>query len=172
MNTNGSNVVVGYRTTNPGVLAVWDKWQDEMQAQHARIRAFKDSVDPEDRLQLRARRNSVPVYFSGDVVPHGWRRTAKGWIVPNKRLKAGKEAQATLDELRRSAPDLSSRLMGMPDHAIVGNHFYEPGAFKHDGAIYVYWGGMPEGVDSEVWSELKLSEFYAAQEAHDSEPDS
>lgn len=139
-----------------------------MQAQHARIRAFKEQVDPADDLSLHVRRNCRPAYFSGDVVPQGWRRNGNGNIVPNKRLKAGKAAQAQLDELNRQAPrDLSARLKGMPDRAFAGNHLYEPGAFKHEGAIYVYWGGAPEDVDLEVWDELKLSELYAAKEAHD-----
>jgi hypothetical protein len=160
---------IGYRTTHPEVLTAWDAWQDEMRAHHARIRAFKERIDPDDQLRLHVRRNNVPAYFSGDVVPDGWRRNANGNIVPNKRLKAGKLAEAELEELRRGAPrDVTTQMKGMPAGPLfVGSGLYEPGAFKHDGAVYVHWGCVPEGVDASVWTELKMSELYAAKEAHD-----
>jgi hypothetical protein len=160
-----SGVAVGYRTSNEEALTVWTTWQDALCEHQKNVNAFRLMYDPDMRLSLHARRNIIPVYFSGDEAPEGWRRHKDGRILPDKRYKAGKEAAAKLDELRKAAPWL--QLPGMPEHAFVGNHMYEMGAFKHEGAIYAYWGGMPDGVDFDIWTELKLSEFHAAAESYD-----
>lgn len=163
-----SETEIGYRTSDPEVLAEWDAWQDEMREQQGRVFAFKESVDPDRKLTLHAYRNGIPAFFRGDDVPEGWRRGANGNIVPNKRVKAGKAAAAELERLQKTAPrEPQYRLKGVPDFVMNGDRWYTPGIFKYDGAVYISWGAVPKEIDTEIWAELKLSEFYAAKEAYE-----
>lgn len=170
---SGMRAAVGYRTSDPELLAAWDGWQADLRTQNARVVAWKQAIDPDDKLTLHARHGSAPAYFSGGEPPHGWRRDQHGHIVPNKRLKAGKDAAAEMDRLRKSAPDDIPRRLSLPRFVVSGDRWYEPGAFKWKGAIYVYWGAQPDAgeLDLKVWMELKLSELYAAREAYDAAHD-
>lgn len=170
MNIAGRPISVTYRSDKPGILEAYQQWVDDMREHGERLRAFNDKYNPDGKLEFRVREHRTFAYFTRpnlEAIPEGWRITGDlGAIVPNKRLKAGKQAEADIDALNKSAPKgLTHRMDGMPDHVFRGNTWATPGAFRWDGAIYVYWSQRPEDVDSAIWTELKLSEFYAAHEA-------
>lgn len=150
------SAVVAFRSSVPEVVAHCEDWTEEMAEHHQQALAFKERYGP--TLTMRVWRGQRFAYFEGETVPDGWRMT-HGRIVPDKRYKAGKLAAAEVEALNKLAPrDLSERLPGMPGHAMVGNHWYTPGCFLYEGALYVFWGGMPEGVDESI-CELLDEEF-------------
>lgn len=166
-----TQTVVAFRSEDAGVLAGYEAWEAEAREQQERIADFTTRYDLDGSLTLRAW--SWPgwrfAYFEGEKLPQGWRET-DGRILPDKRLKAGKAAAADIDALNAGAPkSLISHVEGMPHRAMRGSHVGSPGAFRHNGAVYVHWSVMPEGVDGAIWDELKLSEFYAAQESYEAD---
>jgi hypothetical protein len=164
------STVVAFCSSEPAVLDAYADWQSEMHEHLERIRALQKVYDPDCELTVRGWGTRFG-YLEGDTgatVPEGWRRSPSGHILPDKRLKLGKQAATAIEALNGEAPSsFTSRPIGMPSRAFVGNHLYEPGAFQHDGAVFVHWGGMPEDVDAQLWTEILLSQFYAAQEAYE-----
>lgn len=87
-----------------------------------------------------------------------------GVVVPTNS-RTGKELQARMDAL--ASPTLN--VPGMP-----GEHLYSdrngdfiisnPAMFYFDGALYAQWSTDSAPIDFDVWEQVKLSEFYAAQE--------
>jgi hypothetical protein len=176
-------VEVAYRSDAPAVLEAMESWQADMQARHERVKEFDERHNPDGKLTLRIWRwpSYRIAYFEGDDAPEGWRRNKRGRIVPDKRTRAGKQIAAEIEAIHKSPlGTLAGRLPGMPEHTISGDRWLSPGIFLHDGAVYVHWEARPvsnartsefDEVDTAIWSELKLSEFYAAKEAFDRLPD-
>lgn len=159
---------VAYRTDLPEILSIHAEWVAAMNEHHARLMEFKRAHDPEDVLVMRVWEHRRFAYFEDGDAPDGWRRGKGGRIVPDKRLKTGKQIAANIKALDDAAPQsLRSLLTGMPDHAFIGSRLLSPGVFVHDGAVYVHWDDRPEEVDKAIWTEIKQSELYAAMESYE-----
>lgn len=105
-----------------------------------------------------------------DPIPAGWKvkgKTRPDVIVPDKRLKAGREAAEILATLAQPDPraDLPG---GMPFFCFGGVGLLTCGLRDMAGTVWVNWSGEAkafEDVDPEVWERVKLSVYYAALEA-------
>jgi hypothetical protein len=114
---------------------------------------------------------------SSDHVPNGWRlMKSTGRLEPRR----GKPGEAAREWLAKHQPIDVRHVMeenGLPRAAwIPGDGFnyriVSPQFFEHDGALWARYAAEPgtsgSGFDNEpcTWEPIKLSEFYAAYEAH------
>ena len=118
---------------------------------------------------------------NGKDVPVGWKVSKDHHLVPDRRVKAGKEWAKRVQAL----PPMKSRAAcdGHPGNMFHvaptgGFYLHEPQfhRFVDDGPIYMIWNcacdeskmsedSITEGVDATIWQPVKLSEFYAEVEA-------
>ena len=158
-----------YRSTHPDALRRWhatteamDAWSEKMQATLITL-----GVDGREVWYDQVSGRIIGLgHTGGDDVPEGWRVDARtGYLVPRRSTKAGKQIAAVLDGMRRPDP---RALPGMPAQVMAGVHFLTCGLEYMGGALYVRWSRpIPEKlVDSAIWERIKLSEYYAALEAH------
>lgn len=177
--TKAKDSLVAFKATDPAVLEIWNIWSVEMTAQRERLSAFRKEIDPDGLLDLRVRNQSTiawtPFTCKPDTkdftAPAGWSwRHSKDYdyMAPKRNTKIGAEWQKRIDEVNAQAPK-SLSFPGMPAtvwaHREQGTYILSFGSFEYEGAVYVYWTALPEGVDRTIWTELKLSAFYAVKEA-------
>lgn len=159
---------VGYRSDKPAILEAWEFWTAAMRVHGEHLDDFRAKYNPDGKLDLYTLEHGRFAHFQGpkDVaLPDGWRRNKDRRIVPDKRLKAGKLAAADVAALNSASPARVT-FQGMPSQDFSGLTWMRPGTFHWDGAIYVHWSNQPNGVDLELWDELKPSELHAAWEAY------
>jgi hypothetical protein len=156
-----------FKTSDPAVIEWWEQ-------SLATRQAFKEEVDAFEAEHGMGRKAVVlqgwSIHVAGlevlpsdreDGPPDGWRIVYgkhADWIQPYRRSKAQKaihEAMPTMSEPRDTMPGFDwSLLGGLPSFML------------HEG---VAWASIlyPERMDRDVWTEVPLSEFYAAKEAHE-----
>lgn len=185
-----------YRSEHPDVLAEWDRIVNSTWSKD--VCAWSETVGFDGKQYVTGASGRVtgfPAPESGEI-PVGWREIDHRGVrfcAPDKRRKAGKDAAARLVEFgeRPTASDLP----GMPDEIWVSSGrsdfthrvHHVAAAFVHNGAVWIRWDvdadrveatGNGDGFlisfarrryDPAMWEKAKLSEFFAAQEAHDAE---
>lgn len=166
---------VVYRSTHPDVLAAVEKYSTEYEGWRDRAKALIADLGFEGRHWIVSdgfHRTVLGVETDGnEVPPRGWRHTVRGGcsvLVPDKRIKAGREAYDRIEDCG-PAPDPRDSLPGMPGDYFGPGRLYQPGLQEMAGAVWVVWGyEIPaELVDLAVWERAKLSAFYAAAEERD-----
>lgn len=162
-----------WRTTQPEVIALFDKWEAEEEAWAERRDAFMAKHDPSGKRGALILASSFGRKFAGmehladEQIPEGWRLDKTQWaLVPYRTSKAGKVVAKELDACQ-PPPDPRKSLPGMPSWSIAGLRVCTPGVEPHGTAIYVIWStdSVAEQVDESVWERVKLSEYHAILEA-------
>ncbi len=99
--------------------------------------------------------------------PDGWRLlTSRNWWVPNKRTKAGKEADWQIAEtqyvsqLRVLSPFIDTQVM-------VPGHWYSAGCRYIAGTVYVTHNAAFQFESNEYFQQIPLSQYYAALESEE-----
>lgn len=160
-----------YRTSNAEALAAWHAAVDAREAWGEQMKAFLAEHGFGDR--------SVYVSHTGRVLgvqrlddedaPEGWRVDSRtGYLMPRLAKRTGKQIGARLDELKQ--PDPRDAMPGMPRECFVSLALLTCGLALMGDALYATWSrAIPEDqVDLTIWERVKLSEYYAAAEAHES----
>jgi hypothetical protein len=169
-----------YSSNHPDVLAAYDQAVADREAIAAARRAYEAGVGGR-RLIVQERglgHNVVKGVESLDGDPtsfDGFRRYASNWYHSPDRTKAGKLRKAELDALKM--PELV--LPGLPSMVMTDHRVLSPGLFCHERTLWASWSCAPEHLedpqvtrhesdrmDLTLWTRRRLSEFYAAQEAH------
>ena len=175
-----------YRTTSVHALEFWQRAQEEHQSRYARITAYTDQLTaafgaPEgtDRREVWTRGDNVYGIdcARGERPPadSGWRLDAKyGIWMPRLRTRAGQDRRDELAALTTWSLRKHLYEIGVPQTAWGDSHIYQPGLHLIDGALYQTWCGEGARADVEAeavkqhavtWEPVKLSEWYALQEA-------
>jgi hypothetical protein len=159
-----------YRSTHPEVLAPWEETEKAAEKIGKLRRAVLDELGFEGRAGLITDRDLLGVEHRAEhgPIPEGWRKDSRTHdaIVPDRRRKLGKGIAQRFEQLRMPDP---RRFQGMPGSCITGGTWLECGVREMGGALYVWWSQpIPESkVDLDLWERVKLSEYYAAVEAHE-----
>lgn len=163
-----------YSSTHPDVLAAMDALDAAQAEWRASVDALRDELNVEgevlysDSWGTRSFRGFVS---PPDVDGVQWRRVQNGYW-PKQTTKAGKALHARLSGIKYKLRNLP----GMPESVMHGFTSYSHGMARWDGVVWVTWGcshdiveGIKEGgrVDFTIWQQRRLSEFYAAREAHE-----
>jgi hypothetical protein len=171
-----------YRSTAPDVLEAWREWQRRAVKFHDECWNLARLLGP-DRSPVGShswgdRRLDGVSHDPNAPVPVGWRLVTKRgepYVVPLKNRKSGAALAAAIEAVR--LPVL--KLPGMPERIWEGNAISYPSGGLFADAMFIAWDVEPERVedgksrfgeerfDAERWSRIKLSEFFAAQEAHE-----
>lgn len=162
-----------YRTVDPGILATWHATREAMTAWPPKVEALMEDLGVGGRKILF---DSVSgrvwgVDDDGSAIPEHWRLdNRRACLMPRRSTRDGKKIAARIDAMRRPDP---RDLKGMPSTTFADD---EPtlctcGVEEIDGTLYVTWSAaIPEReVDLTLWERLKLSEYYAIQEAQGAE---
>lgn len=163
-----------YRTTDPELVALWEQWQEARREFSAKCDAFIAEFAPAGceamvTESFGTRVVGVTVEGYASDLHEGWRLDRKRWmLVPFKKTARGKIIGKAMEGLH--TPDPRTDLKGMPSWALIGIAICHPGVQPHDGALYMIWSGEGpnEGIDATIWEPVKLSEWYAIQEAKES----
>lgn len=134
----------------------------------------KFSGFPGDRMRFT---EVVPV---GDYVPDGWRLMKSTGRLEPRRGKPGEAARQWLADHQPIDVRNVMEARGLPRAAwIPGDGFnyriVSPSFFERDGVLWARYAAEPgtsgSGFDTQpcTWEACKLSEFYAAYEAHQAE---
>lgn len=173
-----------YRSTAPEVLEAWRAWQVRAGKFHDDCWNFAKLLGP-DRSPVGShswgdRRLDGVSHDPSKPVPAGWRLVAsrgEPYVVPLKNRKSGAALAASIEAIR--LPVL--RLPGMPERIWTGNAIDYPAGGLYGDAMFIGWDVEAEHVEEgksrfdeerfepERWSRINLSEFYAAQEAHEAQ---
>lgn len=173
-----------YRTTDPAVLAEWEKFRDA----HDETRVKRDAMSAAVGRGLYMNRGSGfgstrVVGFErfdsdtdGDLIHHGGclivsseRGQHHGLIVPNIRRKAGKafaEELAGLTNPPLTVPGMSTFHMCTKFGRIYASG---PAFSVWGGAAYALWTCDDAPVDETIWERVPLSVYHAAKEQHEPE---
>lgn len=174
---------VAYRTTDPAILAAYRQACAEVKTQGKKIRDALAALGVGPKIYVRSSG------FSGDrmrltelvpvdgAVPEGWRLMKRSGRLEPRRGKPGEAAREWLAEHQPVDVRHIMEQHGLPRSAwIPGDGFnyriIQPQFFEHDGAMWARFAAEPgtseSGFDSKpcTWDRCKLSEFYAAHEAH------
>jgi len=161
-----SSIELVFSSTHPMVIASWHEMQEGWSAYLEATRDMRPVQNEGCNAVVRvgfSHDRHVIGYTNPDNEdpPHGWRVQAKdGLLVPNKRLKLGKE-------LHKSLPSFAGpRLPGMPRQGMHDLRWFVPAVNLWDGVLWVHWNGPIEDVDPTYWRDRKLSEYHAAKEAN------
>lgn len=170
-----------YRTAAPEILAAYRKAVADADVQREKIRValaelgvgpevfVRSSGFPGDSMRIE---DLVPV---GDHVPDGWRLLKSSGRLEPRRGKPGEAARQWL--LEHQPVDVRNVMEknGLPRAAWVpgdgfGWRVVSPQFFEHGDALWARYAAEPgeSGFDTQpcTWEPCKLSEFYAAAEAH------
>lgn len=175
-----------YRTSDPVILAAYRQALLDADARRMKIRTglarlgvgpevyVRSSGFPGDQMRIT---EVVPV---GDVIPDGWRLMKRTGRLEPRRGKPGEPARQWLAEHQPIDVRHVMEQHGLPRAAwIPGDGFnwriVSPQFFEHDGVLWARYAAEPgtsdSGFDTQTctWDRCKLSEFYAAYEAHQAE---
>ena len=173
-----------YRSRSPEVLAAMNAANEAVRAY---VRATSEALDAAGVGAYKTWREtsgSRPGWFRGldipqdEFPPKGWRMLQQ-YAVPDKRTKAGKQADYMLRAVKHPG-DPRHSLTGMPPDVSTPGGFSSCGMrMLEDGAaFYVWWRIDPAAcresfsrgkfeIDRSLWEPVPLSEYYAAVEAAD-----
>lgn len=165
-----------YRSTHPDVVAAWDDTQRRYREWHAATGAFIARYPGRHGRQRRSGSSLWFVGLDGETKPDvGWRFSGGTWVA-DKRTKAGKALAGEIAALEVTS---LGRLPGIPlvIISVEDGMWHDPGIRCIDGVVWVSYGCSAEevergkGVDSVLWDRVKASEYYAAIESADSDPE-
>lgn len=166
-----------YRTTDPELLAAWDKAAEEKRRWYDAVAEFCEEHSGDRRWWhsnfLGREHFDGPLVPADDVVPVGWRRDRKrpGMMRPNRRTPEGKEIAKTLAELSW-APSFDTALQGMPS-TVDGEHdpqrgshrVHSCGASRSSAYLEVQWGvKVPADQIDGRWTKVPLSQWHLEKE--------
>jgi len=179
------SVTCAYRSRDPEVVKSWTDATDAIRAYVEATRAVLEAAGLGGYQVYRDSHGWRPGHFAGLAIPDGekppagWRMTAR-YAVPDKRTKAGRQAEAALAAVKHPGDPLL-KLAGMMPDAENGNGAFVSPAVRllEDGTtVYVGWPACPEGrqsflgprgvtVDLDRWERIPLSTYWLAFEAAD-----
>ena len=175
-----ADVESAFKSTTSAVPEAWEAMQVARQEWADRVRAYGAQFGFTD---FHYRRGGGSDRFAGfatpDDAPDDWKPSIPGWRyaktsdvwVPDRRYKAGQNAEKWRRD--HGVVKAFAAVPGMSAEYIGGGHWYTPGAFLHDGTVYVHWGVDADTIrglksyDPELWTEIRLSEYHAAREAYE-----
>jgi hypothetical protein len=159
---------------DPAIVALWDKWvEDHREYRRQGDKLLADlGLQDRDLIEMRATALGGDDYLigvslhSGDGrqlgLPSGDWRMDHGGCLPKRRTATQRALYDRFHSVRR--PDLRADLPGMPRSAMRGLTVMAPGVEKIDNAMYVIWDDEVVGIDENVWTRVKMSEYWAAKE--------
>ena len=157
-----------YSSDQPDVLGWWSDTQARYRDFHAACDGLVAPVDGA-KLTLMTRSGGGRWAHGWDLPgvrrdrpdpPSGWRYDRDGYLVPDKRTRAGKTAAASLP---RFAP---GKTPGMPSLAIAASVLMSPSIELLDGVMWAGWSAeVDDQVDLDVWSTARMSAYWMAKEA-------
>jgi len=162
-----------YSSSHTDVLDAWEEMQERHQTFIDRCETLRNNAPPgtsgaliESRSSLDDNRRIVGFGIDSesdeDAIPRGWRINKDRHVVPDKRLKAGKDAAKEIAAVSFVMPVFP----GMPLHRSHGLKWAKPGLKIVDGFVWAAWSiDTDEDIDLEVWDRRNLSEYYAALES-------
>ena len=175
--------MIAFRTSSDEQLQKFIAWQGEREAWSDAAHALTKEATGDDRfLSYGAGRFAAFTWESDDEPPAGLKRVkAHDGIVPDKRIKAGKEWAkriAALPKLTKTCR-CDGEPKGMVMHARRGQdgllvHDAQYHRFQQTGPLYMIWNcecddeqreSIVNQVDASIWEFVKLSDFYAEVEA-------
>jgi hypothetical protein len=178
-----------FKSTHPDVLDAWEKLADELAEHSKRELALISELEDQSGEKREARMRgsfSYPTFMGFTATerdinygaPRGWRvktfksRTSSFQVyvlIPNERLKVGKEIAAKIEACRRSGPTdprISGKFPGVP-----GSFMTMPGLEKMEDAVFLVYSKDPAVIKDPRWEPCKLSEYYALREKLGKEDD-
>lgn len=160
-----------YRCTDPAVTHAFQQWKDDYETHRRRV------IDEAEQLGNNTGVMGTQSIFGlrivglatddPDTPPAGWKYSkAKGYLRPDRRTKAGKEADAWLKKAQPPSHLTFLHDHGMPtDNIRATGQIYMPGAEVVDGDLLVFWGcDVPAEKVTGPWERIPLSRYYAAIE--------
>lgn len=107
------------------------------------------------------------IAIEGQEPPAGWRldRRNGGWV-PKLTTKIGKQLKTELEAIQPPKHMLED-LPGMAPFAMKGNRIVRPAMFTLDETMYLRWHFAPDTVDEQIWTQIKISEWYVAKERYE-----
>lgn len=160
---------------DPAIVALWDKWvEDDREYRRQGDELLADlGLQNRNLIEMRATALGGDDYLIGVSLHSGdggqlglpsedW-RLDHGGCVPRRQTKAQKVLRNRFHAVRR--PDYRADLPGMPRSVMRGLTVMAPGVEKIDNALYVIWDDEVVGIDENVWTRVKMSEYWAAKEA-------
>lgn len=175
--------MIVFKTDQPEQIEKFIAWQGERKAWSKAEHELAEEVTGQSSFMTvgTGRLSALPWPIDTEL-PIGWKR-AKGqsYIVPDMRLKVGKDWSKRIAEL----PKVTERVHcdgqpGMVRHAGAPNggaYMHEPTyhRFTDDGDLFMIWSceckrdddyySIIKNVDAAIWEPVRLSEFYAEVEA-------
>lgn len=175
--------MIVFKTEQAKQIASFESWTLERKAWSDALYAIAEEVVGEHSfMSWRAGSFAGLPWSKKDVPPTGWKLArGKPYLVPDKRLKAGKDWAKRIDGLPKVSE--AARCDGQPGcvfHAApnAGAYMHSPQyhRFTDDGPLFMIWScdcgkegekeySIAAHVDSAIWESVKLSEFYAEVEA-------
>ncbi len=166
-----------YRTTDPELLAAWDKAAEQKRQWYDAVTKFCKEHSDDSRWWhsnlLGIEYFDGPLVPADDVVPAGWRRDRKrrGMMRPNRRTPEGKEIAKAMAGLSR-APSFDAALQGMPRTVKVeydpqegSQRMHSCGASRRDAYLEVTWGvKVPADQIDGRWTKVPLSQWHLERE--------
>ena len=180
--------MIVWKTDDEQQIAKFEAWKAQRQAHIDAACALAAEVTGHSAYLDRGGRFLGLPWDGGGDVPAGWKvsdvpigvRMPEGCIVPDRRLKAGKEWAKRVTALPLMSPRAACD--GQPVcvfHRPPGRSLmHEPQfhRFTDNGPLYMIWNydcdaslsdkdSITKGVDATIWQPVKLSEFYAEVKA-------
>lgn len=163
-----------YKSTHQAVLDYWDHIHDEQTAYPKRVREYAEQHGMGPHIYyLGSRVRAFEWTGSLDDIPNGWRHATQEststvtLIRPNLRSKLGKKIDQELADLGKIPS--TSGCPGLP-HTVFyrtdgGTSYFESPRLKKIGdTIYARFRAAAVEADTELWEQIKLSEYYLAVE--------
>lgn len=178
-----STTNVAYSTNDPTTVAAYRQAYADRAAAGKRIAADVKALGAGPRVFVRGSGFSntpdriTAIEQAGDHIPDGWRKV-RGYLEP-RRGKPGEPARQWLAEHQPVDVRHVMEAHGLPRACWVprenefGWTIVAPKLFEHDGTVWACYEAEPgtggSGFDTEkcTWTPRRLSEFYAAWEAHE-----
>jgi hypothetical protein len=181
-------------STDPEILAAYDRWKIDYRAHLAEVDEFGASIGLEPGAGLISGWG-ISADFVGFQPPHrmfvygpdripvppGWRIDSKSHrLVPVRKTKADREnfINARFKQLRK-VPEIRAYMHGMPTELLLDHGFsgmiYQVNYHRGDACVWAYLGGDPDradpssrrhfDVDEDLWHRQKLSSLMLLREA-------
>jgi hypothetical protein len=159
-----------YTSTHPDVLAAVRERNFKTQAWNDALKVLGQEAFGEETPFFTFSRERFAGFDHEPV--EGWKYgkdKLADCLVPDRRTSIGKKWAKRLEPLRQRP---SNPCPGMPgivegSHSFGGVTLHYPAWDAVDGVVWCRWGTRPDpsDIDAELWTEAKLSEFYAMMEA-------
>lgn len=170
--------VKAFVSDHPDVLTAYAQSEAANRELHDRLKEASELVSGRNFMSHLGFRGTTIVGLAlldddtPDKYPDGWMKLKRDdYLTPNKRTKAGKQAQAWLDSF--AFPDLATAMepFGVPRNSmaigdnVFDGHWYSPGIARYGDRVFVTWNENVNWSGSDYFEPIKLSEYYAAKES-------